>query len=152
MSPGKISYRIVADRLGWIEAMLADIHSLPLSSFETFTQEKRNVWAAESRLRRALEALLDAGRHIAAKGFGQGVSEYREIPEKLHECGALGHEEARLMKKMAGYRNRLVHFYHEVSRQELYEICTMKLNELSALSSSIKQWIKTHPEITDRSL
>jgi uncharacterized protein YutE (UPF0331/DUF86 family) len=64
----------------------------------------------------------------------------------------LGHEEARLMKKMAGYRNRLVHFYHEVSRQELYEICTMKLNELSALSSSIKQWIKTHPEITDRSL
>jgi hypothetical protein len=41
MSPGKVSFRIVADRLGWIETMLAVIQSLPLSSFETFTQEKR---------------------------------------------------------------------------------------------------------------
>jgi len=152
MSPGKVSYRIVADRLGWVETMLADIQSLPLSSFETFTQEKRNVWAAESCLRRALEALLDAGRHIAAKGFGQGISEYREIPEKLYEYGVLGGEEARLMKKMAGYRNRLVHFYHEVSIQELYEICTGNLEEVRALGMAMKEWIKDNPEMADRSL
>ena len=32
-------------------------------------------------------------------------------------------EEADLLQILAGYRNRLVHFYHEVSVEELYEIC-----------------------------
>jgi hypothetical protein len=34
-------------------------------------------------LRRSLEALMDLGRHIVAKGFGRGVTEYREIESVL---------------------------------------------------------------------
>ncbi|HMB30835.1 MAG TPA: DUF86 domain-containing protein [Desulfohalobiaceae bacterium] len=109
MSPDKISKRILADRLDWIYSMLKDIESLPLHDYEEFTQERRNVWAAESCLRRALEAMLDLGRHIIAKGMGQGVTEYREIPGYLAQAGVLSTENTKIMKKMAGYRNRLVH-------------------------------------------
>ena len=47
------------------------------------------VWAAESCLRRALEALLDVGRHILAGGFGRGVSEYGQIASGLLDAGVL---------------------------------------------------------------
>ncbi len=70
MSPGQMSYRVVADRLGWIETMLSEIETLPLESYDAFTAENRTVWAAESCLRRALEALMDLGRHVSAKALG----------------------------------------------------------------------------------
>lgn len=38
------------------------------------------VAAGESFLRRALEVLLDLGRHVLAKGFGRVVPEYVSSP------------------------------------------------------------------------
>lgn len=72
MTPGRPSRRVVADRLAWVERMVAEIRSLPLADREAFFADRRNLWAAESCLRRALEALLDLGRYILAKGFGIG--------------------------------------------------------------------------------
>lgn len=63
MTPGSISKRIVLDRLTWVDRMLAEIRSLPLSDQQVFFSDGRNVWTAESCLRRALEALFDLGRH-----------------------------------------------------------------------------------------
>ena len=63
MTPGKVSRRILIDRMAWIDQMLAEIQKLPLESYEAFTSDSRNVWAAESCLRRALEAIMDLGRH-----------------------------------------------------------------------------------------
>lgn len=77
-----------------------------------------NVWTAESCLRRGLEASLDVGRHILAKGLGLGVSEYKEIAPRLQERGILQDKEADLLRVLAGYRNRLVHFYRRRSRRE----------------------------------
>ena len=79
MFPGKISKRVVSDRLAWVHRMWREIRALPLEPKTVFMQDSRNVWAAESCLRRSLEALFDLGRHIVAKGFGEGVTEYKEI-------------------------------------------------------------------------
>lgn len=152
MTPDKVSKRIVADRLDWVETMLDDISALPLDSFDQFIQERRTMWAAESCLRRALEAMLDLGRHVVAKGLGKGVSEYKEIPVHLSQAGILSSERARMMKQMAGYRNRLVHFYHEVSVQELYTLCTEHLQDIRAVSQEIKGWLKSHPQVMDDQL
>ncbi len=76
MTPGQISRRVAADRIAWVEAMLNEIRTLPLDDRQEFFSDTRNVWTAESCLRRGLEALLDLGRHILAKAFGLGVSEY----------------------------------------------------------------------------
>jgi uncharacterized protein YutE (UPF0331/DUF86 family) len=152
MTPGTISKRIILDRIAWVETMIAEIRALPLDSGESFLADRRNVWAAESCLRRALEALLDIGRHILAKGFGTGVSEYREIAEQLCERGVLTPEESRLLRQMAGYRNRMVHFYHEVSRDELFAICAGHLGDVDTVLSVLKRWLQTHPEQLDERL
>jgi len=95
--------------------MLEGTRRLPLSSFEDFVSDPRNTAAAESYLRRALEALLDLGRHVLAKGFGVIVTEYRDIGWQLKDVKVLDEKKSSLCRHMAGYRNRMVHFYHELS-------------------------------------
>ena len=87
-----------------------------------------------------------------AKGFGRAASEYKAIARELQEVGVLGPEEADLLREMAGYRNRLVHFYDEVSVEELYEICTKWLDDVERLTQALVQWIRTHPEQIDEAL
>ena len=146
MTPGLISKRIMADRLDWVEKMIEEIRSLPLGSYKDFSGDRRNLWAAESCLRRGLEALFDIGRHILARGFGTGVSEYKEIAQRLGEIGVLSPSASRLLRILAGYRNRLVHFYHEVSAEELYRICTEELGDLQGIKEAYMEWLKNHPE------
>jgi Uncharacterized conserved protein len=146
MTPSKVSRRVVADRLAWVERMVAEIRALPLADRDAFFADRRNLWTAESCLRRALEALLDLGRHILAKGFGIGVSEYREIAVRLEEQQVISSDEAALLRTMAGYRNRLVHFYHEVSSEELYEVCAHRLDDLEQVLAAYRRWLQDHPE------
>jgi uncharacterized protein YutE (UPF0331/DUF86 family) len=83
MLPGKLSKRVVVDRLAWIDRMMSEIRALPLETQSDFLSDSRNIWAAESCLRRALEAMFDLGRHILAKGYSLGVTEYKEIASDL---------------------------------------------------------------------
>lgn len=152
MSPGKLSKRVIGDRLAWIDKMVAEIRALPLDSYEEFAANQRDVWAAESCLRRALEALFDLGRHILAKGFGQGVTEYKQIASELEAAGVLSRSRARLLSTLAGYRNRLVHFYHEVTSEELYEICRDNLDDLLRIRDAFRKWVNKHPDLIDENL
>jgi uncharacterized protein YutE (UPF0331/DUF86 family) len=152
MTPGKLSKRVVSDRLAWVERMISTIQALPLSDREAFFADQRNVWTAESCLRRALEALLDLGRHILAKGFGLGVSEYKEIALGLGEQGVLSQEETELLRTLAGYRNRMVHFYHEVGPDELYEICVHDLGDLECIVEAYQRWLMEREEWLDQTL
>jgi uncharacterized protein YutE (UPF0331/DUF86 family) len=152
MSPGKVSKRVVLDRISWVDRMLSEIRSLPLRNMAEFVSDSRNVWTAESCLRRALEALFDAGRHILAKAFGKGVSEYKEIAGALGESGILTPDQASLFRILAGYRNRLVHFYHEVSQDELYQICSARLGDVVAARDALRAWFDSHPDLVDDSL
>ncbi len=149
MTPGPIQQRVVAERVAWVREMLAGIRSLPLGSWEEFSADARNVASAESYLRRSLEALLDLGRHIAARGFARPVEEYRQIAVALREVGVLGEGDADRLGRLAGYRNRMVHFYDEISREELYEICTVKLADVEKSLESMLAWLNQNPERMD---
>lgn len=149
MNIGKIRTAIVTERVAWIRKMLAGIRGLPLSSFEQFIGDPRSPAAAESYLRRALEALLDLGRHVLAKGFAVAPAEYKEVADELIRVGVLPEQDGALLRKMAGYRNRLVHFYHEVSQEELHALCTLNLSEVEQVCEAILGWVREHPEQTD---
>ncbi|MBM4278226.1 MAG: DUF86 domain-containing protein [Deltaproteobacteria bacterium] len=152
MTPGVISKKVVTDRLDWVTRMLAEIRSLPLHHYQDFIADKRNVWSAESCLRRGLEALLDIGRHLLAKGFATGVTEYKEIAQRLGEFGVLSPEEAGILRILAGYRNRLIHFYREIGEEELFKICKEQLGDLEIVKDAYLNWLKGHPDKIDERL
>lgn len=152
MTPSGLREKIIVERVAWIGKMIKGIQALPLGSKESFLSDPRNAASAESYLRRALEALMDLGRHILAKGFGKAVTEYKEIPRELHTEGVLQSTDASLMRELAGYRNRMVHFYDEVTTDELYNICHDQLNDVEKILAAILKWINSNPELLDRSL
>ena len=143
MTPGAIRPEIVADRALWIRRMVRDLSTLPLENVEAFHADKHFSAAAESYLRRALEALMHLGRHILAKGFGYPATEYKEVAKALSERGVLGPDTAKLMTQMAGYRNRMVHFYHEIEPGELYEICHSHLHDIEKVLDDMLAWVRT---------
>lgn len=152
MVPQLVRGKVVLDRLELIDRMIARIRTLPLASPSQFSADPHVSAAAESYLRRCLEALLDVGRHILAKGFGRPVTEYKTIATTLQEVGILDSVEAELLREMAGYRNRLTHFYDEVTQKELYEICTQGIGDIEKLLKRIDQWMRDHPERIDQKL
>ena len=152
MTPALIRASVVAERLAWVRQMVSRTRALPLISLDAFLEDSRNVGAAESYLRRGIEALLDLGRHILAKGFAVAVSEYKEIGSQLVEQGVLCHKDGLLMRRIAGYRNRMVHFYNEVSSKELYLISTKHIADIEYLCDAMAKWLNEHPEKMDKSI
>jgi len=148
MVHGDIKAAVFAERTLWIHRMIEALNDLPLDNREAFLQNRHHVAAAESYLRRALEALFDLGRHILAKRFAYPTTEYKEIAEVLFEKKVLSRSESDLMRKMAGYRNRMTHFYHEISPDELFDICGQHLVDVTLLLEAITGWIKRN-QVTD---
>lgn len=152
MTPAKVKKRIASQRAEYISDMVSEIRMLPLESRERFLSDRRNVWTAESCLRRAIEALLDLGRHILAKCFGRGVTEYKQIADQLEQRGVLTPIQASILRVLAGYRNRMVHFYHEIKPEELYSISSKELEDVLAVREGLLTWLRAHPEHLDEAL
>lgn len=145
MTPGTIRQKTVAAKAQGIREMLAAISSLPLASAAVFSSDLRMVAAGESFLRRALEGLLDLGRHVLAKGFGRVVPEYAAIADELAAQGILTVDDARKLRVMARYRNRMVHFYDDITPAELYAILTKERGDVEAVLGAILAWLAEHP-------
>lgn len=152
MSPDKIRETVVAARAVLIKDMLAGIKRLPLGTEADLTADPRMLAAGESFLRRALEAVFDLGRYLLAKGFGIPVAEFEAVPRQLEQRFVLTPDLAARLLEMAGYRNRLVHMYDEVTPGELYLILTHHLGDVSAVLDGLLQWVDSHPERVDRAL
>jgi len=148
MSPGDIDPKVIAQRAFWITQMMGSLKDLRLEEKTAFLSDRHKIAAAESYLRRSLEALFDIGRHILAKGFASPATEYKEIAKGLFDKGVLVEKETELIRKMAGYRNRMVHFYHEITPEELHEICLYHIDEIKFLTDKLVQWTKNHGYIT----
>ena len=98
-----------------------------------------------------------AGQRKSSQGLREGqrtrsISEYKEIALTLVAQGVLSKAERNLLEKMAGYRNRMVHYYQEIMDRELYEICTAQTEDVRTLLEALLRWIVQHPQQVDHSL
>jgi len=146
MSPGLISRVVVADKASAIRRMIGGIRSLPLDTVDTFTADPRMVAAGDSYLRRALEALLDLARHLLAKGFGRAPAEYAAVARELGEVGVVDTKRAARLAILARYRNRMVHFYDEISETELHGILSRDIGDVEDLLTAMLEWVAAHPD------
>lgn len=99
----------------------------------------------EHHLRRALEAVLDIGRHIVARrGLGR-PADYTDIIDLLGQNGILPPELSGTIRGMAGYRNRLVHLYADVTPQELHTVIVRHLDDFQEFAQHILRYLDSQP-------
>jgi len=140
MTRGTIDLKVVGDSLEVIAASLRDLRALPQSSLAEFLGDRRNPAAAESLLRRAIQAFFDLLRHLLARAYGRGVLEYKELARVAAEVGLVRDPHlAAVALQIAGFRNRLVHFYQEVTGEEMYGILQSDLADLEKLVEEVRQ-------------
>ena len=133
-----------------IDGITKDIEKLrtlvkvPQGEFYNAANDHYDV--AKLRLREALEGVFNIGAHILSRIEGGRATAYREIAKKLGEHGIVEKEFAdNELSRMAGYRNRLTHFYAEIISHELYDIINNNLGYFETFLVAVKNVIE-HPE------
>ena len=123
---------------------MKELQGLAILDKNSFLSQKRSVAAAESFLRRTLEAIFDIGRHILAKTDHIDLStEYKSIAKGLIEIGIVDKKLGETLIQMAGYRNRLVHMYNIISDEELYQVIQSNTKDIENFVSEVKKYLNT---------
>lgn len=128
----------------FIESCYQELKPFSAMGEKEFFSDKKNPPFVESYLRRSLEAVFDIGRHILSKTSGFKEIEYKKIAKELGSNGVVTKELSDVLITMAGYRNRMVHFYREVTPQELYQIAKDNLKDIERFTREIALFIKNY--------
>ena len=132
-------------RVNGIEGELAELRNLVKEPFETFARGS-GYKLAQYHLHRALEGVFHIATHILARVPGGQVTQYSEIAKKLGEVGVVSKDFAEdKLVTMAKYRNRLVHFYAQITPKELYGILQKDLGDFTVFLTGVKNLLE-HPE------
>jgi uncharacterized protein YutE (UPF0331/DUF86 family) len=131
----------IESKLAVIREALSALHELgERTGEEAFVESTEKFAIAEHHLRRALEGVFDIGGHIISRfpySPGKRPKTLREIAHALGEKGIVEQSFADgALSNMAGYRNRMVHFYDEVTPRELYAIITHNLGDLEVFAQA----------------
>lgn len=140
---------ILQTRISYIEDSLNSLERFKAISFEEFHSNSDNFRIAFYDLHRALEAVFDIGTHILSRIPGARPSSYKDIPRLLEKHKIIPTDFAlNKLTKMAGYRNRMVHFYGEITEKEIYNIIQNELSDFIFFCAQIEKLLK-NPENYD---
>jgi len=143
-----LNKQVLISRLEQINRCLNELRKFKRLSPDEF-KKGYNFAISEHFLRRALEAVFDIGSHILSRIPGARATTYKEIAIFLGKKGILPQSFVKnKLLKMAGYRDRLVHFYYEVKEEELCFILQNNLPDIEEFCSYIALILK-NPEKWD---
>ena len=147
----KLNLNKIQDNLNLIGEFLEKLKKLSRRSKEDFLTDERNPAAAESFLRRCIEAIFDVGRHILSKSFAYKSLEYKEVAKELSEKGIVSKTYSEILIKIAGYRNRMVHFYKEILDKELYDILQNDLGDIEKFLKEMDSFLRKYKKQSQHS-
>jgi len=134
----------ILELIRFIESCVEELKPFSRMTEKEFLSDRKNPPFVESYLRKALEAVFDIGRHILAKSYGFKEIEYKTIAKELGKRKVISEELSDVLIKMAGYRNRMVHFYREVTSEELHQIILNNMEDFNRFNREISSFINRY--------
>lgn len=127
----------IKSRIEIIRSNVAELEEMKGFSLEDFSRQKWDVAAAKHFIREAIEAMIDIGSHIVAKKLLGAPASATDVMIVLGQKGIISKQNIETYVKMVKYRNRLVHFYHEVTIAELYDVIQNRLKDFESFIKDI---------------
>ncbi len=142
-----IKIEAITPRVDGIAKDIAKLLQLASLSEKDFCNVSNDYFdVAKLRLHEALEGVFHIGAHILSRMDGGRTTDYKDIAKKLGEFGIVDKNFANgTLTFMAGYRNRLVHFYAEIKAAELYKIINNNIGDFEIFLKAVKNVLE-HPE------
>ena len=137
----EIDKKKILDKLQIIQDTLSKLMTLSELSEDEFVEDFKNYDSAKYNFVKVIEAIIDISNHIIARrklGIPKTFSDTFEI---LGKSGLISKDETESYKRMAKFRNRLVHFYQEVDDKEVYRILRNNLEDLERFVDFVKELV-----------
>lgn len=114
--------------------LLSDLRQL---AEPDFMDDEHKQSSAKYNLVVAIESAIDVANHIISREGLRAPQDYADTFQVLGEYGVLETAFVEELKKMARFRNRLVHMYWKVDTAELWRIVQEKLTDFERYISAI---------------
>ncbi len=132
-------------RVDGIQKNIAELGRWSQLSLEEFSKPEI-LDRVHHHLRLALEGVFNITSHILARIPGARETEYKRMAKKCGEVGLVDQAFAdHALVSMAGYRNRLTHFYANIQPEELFDITRNHLQDVETFLKAVKDVIQ-YPE------
>lgn len=107
-------------------ALLAELRDM---AEDEFLKDRHRQSSAKYNFIAAIEAMIDLGHHLISQNRFRSPEDYADAFAVLAENGVVERDFAEELKKMARFRNRLVHYYWNVDEREIYTILRTRLGD-----------------------
>ncbi len=121
----------IKQRFSEINEALTEIKRLTSLDDQQFWAKKENIAAVKYYLLQAIEAAGSVCVHIAAKKFNKGVAVFGECFEILEKENFLASDLTMKLRKMAKFRNKLIHRYWEIDDKIILEYSRNNLDDFN---------------------
>jgi uncharacterized protein YutE (UPF0331/DUF86 family) len=125
--------KLVSSMRGAIK-LLGELRDLPVPEFMADPHKQSS---AKYNFTAAIEAAIDIASHVISRKGLRAPEDYADTFQVLSEAGILPADFTGELKKMARFRNRLVHIYWDVDTAELRRILETKLSDFNRYLSEI---------------
>ncbi len=125
-----LNQELIEKRCQEISDSLERLEKIKTLSKEEFLKNQDSRDIASYRLLVAIEAALNICYHISAKKLKKAPDEYAECFGILGEGGIISNDLAEQLKKMARFRNMLVHMYWKMDYEIVFDILQKDLDLL----------------------
>lgn len=130
---------VIRKRLVVLEEYLRDLASVQELPWKEFSTDKITRRFVERTLHIAIEACLDIANHIISyEGYREPRSN-KDCFEILMEQGILEVELTQRLKKMAQFRNVIVHDYIGVQPEIVYAVLTKHVKDIATFGQLMQE-------------
>jgi uncharacterized protein YutE (UPF0331/DUF86 family) len=129
---------LLQEKLALLNEYLEDLEAEKQITLTELKENKVRRRYIERTLQIAVEACLDIGSHIIADLKLREPEDYKDIMTVLCEAGYLPLERLDRFKRMAQFRNVVVHDYARIDPEILYGILQKNLAELHFFACAIR--------------
>lgn len=119
----------VKSQISLIRTYLKDLKALSRIELADFKTNRERQLAVMHALQLAIEGCLNVGAHIISADELGAPSDYADIFEILAKAKIIDADFAGKMKKMARFRNKLVHLYWDIDQEQIYNILRENLTD-----------------------
>lgn len=128
--------------VGEINFAFSKLEAMSKLDEEHFLKNHEKIDSAKYNLIVVIEGAIDICNHIVAKAGGRAPNDYADCFAILGELGVFTDEFVEKLKRMAKFRNLLVHLYWQVDNRKVFSILREEIFDIKKYLQRIEEFIE----------
>lgn len=136
---------LIEKKIRKIEEYLKELNSVKIKNIDEFTSDFLIKRFVERDIELSIEQMIDICKHIISSCDYKEPESYAECFDILYQNKILTKQAAENFKKMARFRNILIHVYDNIDDSITYGIYKKHLLDFNKFIDIIRSYLKKEP-------